>query len=198
MLLARRFSTLLIPVALFVGACSGGTPEPKLADVKAGSMPDGGEWTGVYFDKVRGFFHLVQNGGTLSGKWRREHGERWGELRGECDANLCKFSWNEYDTSLGAMTPTSSSKGKGYFLYSRPDGSNVDDRLEGQVGYEKDEVGEKISAVKQRNVPPDLDSIGSSTGASDIGGGDWDKSDEGGTPEAPSPPKKDKEPPPPL
>jgi hypothetical protein len=166
-------------------ACSGGPGAPKLADVKAGSMPSGADWTGVYFSQYLGNIHIITQGSTISGKWQRPVKDRWAEFHGEADGNLLRFTWTEY--TVGAIGPNSTHTGKGYFLYTRPEGANVDDVVDGQIGQDKDEVGDEIHGVKQRNVNPDLDSIGG-TGATDIGGGDWDKNHEGGDAEKPAPP----------
>lgn len=168
-----------------LSGCSGGPGAPKLANVKAGEMPSGGDWTGVYYSQFIGYIHLITQGSTVSGKWIRPVKDRWGELHGETDGNLLKFSYTEY--TVGAVGPNSSHSGKGYFLYTRPEGTNVDDVIDGQIGKDQDEVGDAVNAVKQRNVTPDLDSIGG-TGATDIGGGDWDKNGESGAPEKPAPP----------
>ena len=82
----------------------------------------------------------------------------------------------------------SARSGKGYLKYKRPPGDNVDDSVVGEIGRGEDEVGEPWDAVKQRNIKPDLGSIGG-TGAGDIGGGDWDGDNkEKGAPEAPKSP----------
>ena len=187
MKLSRRIFTAsaLACVAQASLACSGGAGNAKLADVKPGSMPEGGEWTGVYYSQLIGYIHLVAQGSTVTGKWQRPVKDRWAEIHGETDGNLLKFSWTEYQ--VGGVGPNTVHTGKGYFVYKHPDGKNVDDIIDGQIGQDKDEVGDAINGVKQRNVPPDLESIGG-TGASDIGGGDWDKNHEEGAPEKPAPP----------
>jgi len=175
---------LLTPVA--VVGCGGGSSAPKVAEVKAGDMPADANWTGVYFSQLYGYLHLVQEGDNINGKWIRPHKDKWGELHGTAQGDLLKFSWTEH--TVGAVGPNSSTAGKGYFKYKRPPGDNVDDTIAGEIGREQDEVGEPWDGVKQRNVKPDLDSIGG-TGAGDIGGGDWDtENKEEGSPEAPASP----------
>lgn len=171
-------------VTLTAAACSS-APEPKLATVKPGSMPEGGDWTGVYFSELIGEIHLVHENGTVNGKWERKTKERFADLRGQVDGNLLKFEWTEY--VRGGVGPNTKKSGRGYLVYKRPEGPNALDTLEGQIGRDKDEVGEPISAVRQTNRPPNLDSIGG-TDATDIGGGDWDSSSESGKPEPPAPP----------
>jgi hypothetical protein len=52
----------------------------------------------------------------------------------------------------------------------------------------KDEIGMPWDGVKQRNVKPDLSSIGGN-GAAEVGGGEWDgENSEKGKPEDPASP----------
>jgi hypothetical protein len=171
-------------------ACKGGgSSAPKVAKVKAGSMPSGASWDGVYYSPLFGYLHVVEEGSRIKGKWMRPVKGRWGELTGKLQGNLAKFEWTEYEDGL--VGPNSKKQGKGYFVYSRPAGENVDDRIDGELGHGEDEVGTAWDAIKQRNVDPDLDSIGGS-GSSEVGGGDWDSSNsESGSPEGPSEPDGD-------
>lgn len=171
---------------LTTAGCSGGGA-PKTVELTPGDMPSGASWTGVYFSELYGYLHLVQDGNAVAGKWLRPHKDKWGELHGEATGDVLRFEWTEY--TVGLVGPNSTKKGKGYFRYKRPAGDNVDDTFAGEIGRDKDEAGEPWDGVKQRNVNPDLDSIGG-TGATDVGGGDWDgENKEEGTPEAPAEPK---------
>ncbi len=176
---------LTLLVAVPMSGCSG-TEAPKVATVAPGDMPESAEWTGVYFDRWYGNFHLVQEGKAVNGKWERPQKDKWGELHGEVTGNVLRFTWTEYTrNAIGANAQRS---GKGYFVYSRPPGENVDDKMVGEIGKGQDEVGKKIDTVKQRNTPVDPSSIGG-TAPGDFSGGDWDKSGgDGGDPEPPSPP----------
>jgi hypothetical protein len=165
---------------------SGGSA--KQASVTPGDMPEGGDWTGKYFDQVYGYFHIVQEGKTISGKWERPQKDKWAEFHGEATGNLVKFTWTEY--TKGAVGQNAKREGRGYFVYKRPTGDNVDDVIEGELGRNQDEVGEKIKCVKQRNEQPDLASIGG-TQPTDFQGGDWDSGENkenGKKPESPPPP----------
>ena len=187
MLKRRVFAGICAAAALSVAGlgCGGGSSAPKLATVTPADMPEGADWTGVYFDALYGYFHIVQEGKTVPGKWERSHKDKWGELHGVATGNVLKFTWTE-DT-VGAVGPAAQRDGKGYFVYSRPAGENVDDEIAGEIGRGQDELGEKLKGVKQRLKMPDLGSIGG-TGATDIGGGDWDSDKkEEGTPEPPAP-----------
>jgi len=176
----------LLVAPLAATGCSS-TQSGKETTVQAGDMPAGGEWTGVYFSELYGYLHVVEENGKISGKWIRPTKDRWGELHGQATGDLMKFSWIEH--TIGAVGPNSNRSGKGYLKYKRPPGDNVDDQIVGEIGRGNDEVGDPWDGVKQRNVKPDLNSIGG-TGAMDIGGGDWDgENKEKGTPEGPvSPP----------
>jgi hypothetical protein len=171
------------PLAL---GCAGANGEGKTANVQAGDMPAHADWTGVYYSELYGMLHLVQKGSSVEGKWERPHKDRWGQLKGDVQGDLVRFTWSEY--VKGLTGPNSKHEGKGYFKYKRPPGDNVDDTFEGEIGRGNDEVGDPWTAIKQRNVKPDLSSIGGS-GASDVGGGDWDTDNkEKGKPESPEPP----------
>jgi len=192
MRILRRLATVAIVGALCAAplataGCSN-TPSGKSAKVQSGDMPEGAEWTGVYYSELYGYLHVVQDGNAVSGKWLRPVKDRWGEIHGSATGDVIRFSWTEH--TIGAVGPKSARSGKGYFKYKRPKGDNVDDSIVGEIGVGNDEVGEPWDAVKQRNVQPDLGSIGG-TGATDVGGGDWDSENkEKGTPEPPQEPPK--------
>jgi hypothetical protein len=99
-----------------------------------------------------------RSGDQHFGKWKRTDGSAWGELNGPVQGNVLHFEWTEH--KIGLVGPSSTSKGKGYFVYKRPPGENVDDTLEGEWGLDTDEAGNKWDCVKQRHVTPDLKSIG--------------------------------------
>jgi hypothetical protein len=165
--------------------CSSGVAG-KTAKIQSGDMPEGADWTGVYYSELYGHLHVVQDGTAVSGKWIRPVKDRWGEIHGTVTGDVARFSWTEH--TIGAVGPNSTKAGKGYFKYKRPPGDNVDDTIVGEIGVGGDEVGQPWDAIKQRNQLPDLASIGG-TGSTDIGGGDWDsQGKEKGEPEAPAPP----------
>lgn len=149
-------------------ACSG-AQGPKSANVTAGDMPAGGDWSGVYYSELFGFLHLIKEGNSVTGKWIRPGKDKWGELNGTATGNLIRFSWVEY--VVGSVGPGTKREGRGYLRYVHPEGENVDDQLLGEVGPGMDEVGTIWDAIKQRNVLPDLSSIGG--GGNEVGG-DWD------------------------
>lgn len=173
MRIVRKFSMLAVAAAsslAFVAGCAE-APQPKVANVQPGDLPAGATWTGVYFNELYGMLHLVHTGSTIQGKWQRTDGSAWGELHGEVTGNVFRFEWAEY--KVGFVGAAGTTKGKGHFVYKRPAGDNVDDRLEGGWGLNQDETGNPWNCIKQRNKQPDLKSIG---GTVEVGGatGDWE------------------------
>ncbi len=181
--------TLLLATTCATG-CGESKMKAKTASVEAGAMPDGGDWDGVYYDMLFGNLHMEASGNLIKGKWQRPRKGQWGQLTGNIDGNLLRFDWEEFVDGL--VGPNSRKKGKGYFVYKRPEGDNVDDFIEGEIGRGEDEVGIEWRAIKQRNVKQDLDSIGGS-GAGEIRGGDWDSDnkEKNQEPEAPKEPDSD-------
>jgi hypothetical protein len=182
---AVTVAALAMSTAVLAG-CGDGKPSAKFASAKAADMPPDGDWTGVWYSPLYGYLHLVSEGNTVSGKWMRPVKDRWGEMHGEATGDLYKFVWKEY--TVGAVGPNATKEGRGYFKYVRPEGDNVDDTIVGEIGRDEDETGSPWDAVNQRNMKPDLASIGGS-GATDIGGGDWDSENQESTePEPPAEP----------
>jgi hypothetical protein len=178
---------LWAPLTSLVG-CGNGT-EAKVANVKSGDMPAGTKWDGVYFSELYGFLHLKMAGSHLKGRWERPHKDKWGEIDGDVEGDLFKYTWSEY--TRGLVGPNAKRNGKGYFKYKRPAGATDEkqDTIVGERGEGEDEVGAPWDAIKQYNIPPNPDSIVGS-GASDVGGGDWDTdSKEKGKPEGPASPR---------
>ncbi len=176
----------LVGTPLSTMGCAGGPGSGRTTNVKAGEMPQDGTWTGVWYSELYGYLHLVQDGNAVKGKWIRPHRDKWGEIDGEADGDLIKFKWSEHVIDL--VGPNATKSGRGYFKYKRPAGDNVDDTFSGEIGFEKDEVGYPWEGVKQRNVKPDLSSIGGN-GANEVGGGEWDTDNaEKGKPEEPASP----------
>ena len=190
MTVLRKLCTVALAGGLLgaVPACDGSSA-PKVAQVKAGDMPAGAKWDGVYYSEFYGFLHIKAKGSHISGRWERPHKDKWGQIDGDVEGDLFKFTWSEY--TRGLVGPNAKRTGKGYFKYLRPAGAtdSKQDNIVGEIGYGEDETGSKWEAIKQFNIPPDPDSIVGS-GASDVGGGDWDTdSKEKGKPEGPANPR---------
>jgi len=151
--------------------CGPAAKKAKTANVQPGAMPANGSWEGVWYSPLYGHLHMLPDGNLVNARWQRPLKGRWGKLQGNADGNLLRFDWVEYVDGL--IGPNSKKSGKGYFVYVRPEGENVDDMLKGEIGRGENEVGDEWSAVRQRNVKQDIESIGG-VGVSEIGGGDWD------------------------
>ena len=171
-----RFSRLLLgvalsaPVALGVVAC-GGEPEVKHATVKAGEMPAGGEWQGVYFSPLYGYLHIVADGKAVNGAWRTAAGDAFGELHGETDGNVLKYEWKE--RRIGAVGADAVKKGHGYFVYMIPKEGEAHE-IKGEWGLGDNEAGNSWQAVKQKNMPPDIKSVQPDEYEGRVTGGGWD------------------------
>ena len=150
---------VLLALSTVLPGCQG-TEGAKRAQVKAGTMPDGESFTGVYFHPVYGDLHLVEDGSNVFGKWMRADHSRWGEMQGAKDGNLLHFTWKEH--TIGLVGAGAESKGKGYFVYKM--GENVAE-LDGQFGLNDDETGADWHNVKQQRKSPDLKSIPGDTDA---------------------------------
>jgi hypothetical protein len=144
------------PLALVAGC--GGEQKPGTVIPKPGEMPEGGSWTGVFFNSQFGMLHMQETSEKIVGKWKTAEGSAWGELNGEVHGNVVRFEWTEH--KIGLVGPSATSHGKGFFVYKRPTGENVDDALDGEWGLNNAETGNKWDCVKQRNMKPDLASIG--------------------------------------
>ncbi|HEX2869754.1 MAG TPA: hypothetical protein VHP33_00835 [Polyangiaceae bacterium] len=107
-LLARCLGCLLL-----LSAVSCGTPSASAASQpKAGRMPGGAHWRGVY----QGPYHIVLNiwtqGNRAQGNWRVV-GDREGVFTGTVRGNLLVLDWSERELK-GKETWA----GRGYFVYS--------------------------------------------------------------------------------
>lgn len=153
-------SVLLTSVALALPAalCDCGPQHATKTEVKPGNMPSGATWDGVYFNPVWGYLHLQTEGSNFNGRWKRADESAWGEMHGTVTGDVARFEWVEH--KIGLVGPSATSKGKGYFRYTRPEGDNVDDRLAGVWGFDDADVGGgEWDAIKQRNMKPDVKSI---------------------------------------
>lgn len=165
--------SLALPMA--ASGC-GGPEEPKVvrAKIKPGNMPTDGKWRGVYYDPIFGFLHLEKEGANVSGAWRTEAGDKWGEMHGKVEGNVYRFEWSEH--RIGMFGPSATTRGKGYFVYVVPKGDNVDHQLDGEWGLGESDAGYDWKAIKQRNMQPNLESVVPDENQTAIEGGDWDGS----------------------
>lgn len=140
-----------------LAGCGGSAPPPTHAMVKAGDLPEGGDWTGVFYSPLYGHLHLIKEGTSVSGRWRTTAGDKWGELHGEVTGDLLKFDWVEH--KIGLVGPGATSEGRGYFKYVVPPGENVNHEIRGEWGLGRSEVGTRWEAIRQRNMLPDFKAV---------------------------------------
>jgi hypothetical protein len=135
-------------------AC-GGAGDAHMAKIKPDNMPEGQEWTGVYFNPVFGYLHMIQNDNNIVGKWKRADSSAWGEMSGVATGNVVHFTWKEH--KYGLVGPAAEAKGKGYFVFKM--NSDKIGELDGEYGLDDDETGGQWHNVKQVNKKADLNSI---------------------------------------
>ncbi len=170
----RVFGAVVISCALACAssslvACGGGN-DAHSANIKPDNMPEGQEWTGVYFNPVFGYLHLIQNDNNIVAKWKRADSSAWGEMSGVATGNVVHFTWKEH--KYGLVGPAAESRGKGYFVYKM--GAEKIAELDGQFGVDSDETGADWHNVKQVRMTPDLNSIkGDSTVAQPASKDSW-------------------------
>ncbi len=167
---------------LAIGLVAGGTvacssePPPKMATVKAADMPEGESWDGVYFHPVFGYLHLLDNGTSVEGKWKRSDQSKWGEITGTKVGNVVHFAWKEH--TYGLVGPAAETHGKGVFVYGVEEvNGHKTGKLAGQFGMMEDEVGSTWDCTKQVGMKPKPDTITgdqSATGAP-AAAGRWDE-----------------------
>jgi len=155
--LSRALVLVALGAPLVATMGCGNGEDPKVAQVKAGDMPAGGDWTGVYYSQLYGSLHLVVQGGSASGKWRTSAGDKWGELHGTVTGDLLKYDWEEH--TIGMVGPSATTKGKGYFKYKLPKVEGDEHIIVGEWGLGDSETGQKWEAIRQRNVVPEPDSV---------------------------------------
>ena len=149
-----------------------------MAMVQPGSMPEGGDWAGVYYSQLYGYLHILADGGSANGAWRTTAGDQYGEMSGEIDGDLFRYGWTE--RRIGAVGADANRKGKGYFKYTVPKEGEAH-VIKGEWGLGDSDSGNPWEAVKQKNMPPNLNSVrpdeieGRVTGA-----GGWDEGEGSG------------------
>ena len=154
---AASLSAALFSTVVGLGSLGCKPPPPTTASVKAGDLPAGGDWSGVFYSPLYGYLHLVVQGNVVSGKWRTTNGDKWGELHGEVTGDLLKYQWLEH--RIGMIGPGSTTEGRGYFKYFVPADENANHEIKGEWGLDKTEIGNPWVAVRQRNMLPDPNSV---------------------------------------
>lgn len=165
-----RFGVLF---ALVCVGCGPSTPE-----IKAGNMPDGGNFSGVYFSPQYGTMNLIQNGNAVIGEYNHEM--RSGKIQGEVQGDLLRFEWNEAKAMVSNRAQES--RGRGYFRYV-VDSANGDHVLKGEWGLGDQEVGGgPWNAYKAKGKEPKLseETSGGEGEGEEESGSDTEGSDEEG------------------
>lgn len=169
-------TALVAPTALNLAAC-GPSNEAKHAQIKAGEMPAGAEWKGVYYSPVYGYLHLLVDGKTAQGAWRTGGGDAYGELQGEVDGNVLRYTWTQH--KIGMVGKEATSSGKGYFKYTVPKEGEAH-HIGGEWGLGDSDAGNGWEAVKQTNMQPNPDSVKPDEIEGKVNAGGWDDENKGG------------------
>ncbi len=135
--------------------------------LSAGPMPEGGQWSGVYFSPQYGEMNMIQNGSAVVGEYKQEM--RSGKIQGEAEGDVLRFEWVE-NKAMVSNRPTET-RGHGYFRY-KVDKGNGDQVLTGEWGLgESNAGGGPWNAYKQKNKEPHLSSEHRSSGSESSGSG---------------------------
>jgi hypothetical protein len=154
---ASLVAVLALGCALFMSACGGAKPA-----LRAGDMPPGGSFTGVWFSPQYGEMHMEQNGATVIGRYEKE--EKKGRIQGTVEGDLMRFEWTQQREMIVGR-PTES-KGHGYFRVMM-DETEKAWKLEGEWGNDDAETGGgPWTAIRARNRRPQLGDGGGSGGES--------------------------------
>jgi hypothetical protein len=172
-------TALVVPTALTaltLAAC-GPSSDVKHAQIKAGEMPAGADWKGVYYSPVYGYLHIVTDGKTVQGAWRTGGGDAYGELQGEIDGDILRYTWTQH--KIGMVGKEAESSGKGYFRYTIPKEGEAH-KIAGEWGLGDSDAGNGWEAIKQTNMQPNLDSVKPDEIEGKVNAGGWDSDDKGG------------------
>jgi hypothetical protein len=170
------FSLAICAAAASVG-CGPGSGDVKHASLKAGALPAGEEWNGVYYSTEFGYLHLVSDNKSANGAWRTTAGDAWGEMSGECDGDLLRYQWTE--RKIGAVGADATKKGHGYFRYTKPKPDEAA-KIVGEWGLGESDAGAPWEGVKQIRMEPKPESVRPDEveGHTNVGG--WDDNDSKG------------------
>ena len=167
---------LVVPSALSLAACGPNT-DVKHAQIKAGELPAGASWQGVYYSPVYGYLHVRVDGKTAQGAWRTGGGDAYGERQGEVDGDVLRYTWTQH--KIGQVGGAATSSGKGYFKYSIPK-EGESHKIAGEWGLGDADAGNAWEAVKQTNMQPNPNSVKPDEIEGKVNAGGWDDDDKGG------------------
>jgi hypothetical protein len=136
-----------IALALLLGVIlgCGGSQKPK-----AGPLPEGATFYGVWQSPQYGNMHMCQSGKQVIGDYVKH--ERAGRIQGDIDGDLLIFQWEDR-RELVAGKPQIR-RGRGYFRIQI--GEDGDQYVKGEWGMDDDlSGGGPWNAVKLRRGQPD-------------------------------------------
>jgi hypothetical protein len=136
-----------IALALLLGGIlgCGGSQKPK-----AGPLPEGATFYGVWQSPQYGNMHLCQSGGQVIGDYVKH--ERGGRIQGDLDGDLLIFQWEDRRELVSGKPQIR--RGRGYFRIEI--GEDGDTYVKGEWGMDDAlSGGGPWNAVKLRRGQPD-------------------------------------------
>ncbi len=171
-----RLSSTWIPTLAFALACGGGS-----ANIRIGTMPDGGTYNGVWQSPQYGNMHMCQAGAQIVGDFEKD--ERRGRIQGTIQGDVLRFQWEERRELVGGVPQVT--RGRGYFRLEI--GQDGDQYFRGEWGIDDAETGGgpwNGAKLRRRRPTRCSDSGTTNNGGGDNydDGGDYDDGDydEGG------------------
>ena len=135
----------VVGLLLLSFSCGGGSQKGK-----AGPMPTGGSYYGVWMSPQYGKLQLCAQGGTAHGYFEKD--ERHGKVEGTIRGNQFSFRWEE-EREFVVGRPTVM-RGRGYFRYQI--GDDGDHYFTGRWGTDDDDSnGGEWNGVKLRRKEPE-------------------------------------------
>ena len=136
-----------IALALLLGVIfgCGGSQKPK-----AGPLPEGATFYGVWQSPQYGNMHMCQSGKQVIGDYIKN--ERAGRIQGDVDGDLLIFQWEDRRELVSGKPQIR--RGRGYFRIQI--GEDGDQYVQGEWGMDDDlSGGGPWNAVKLRRGQPD-------------------------------------------
>jgi hypothetical protein len=135
-----------IALALLLGVIlgCGGSQKPK-----AGSLPQGATFYGVWQSPQYGNMHLCQSGKQVIGDYVKH--ERVGRIQGDVEGDLLVFQWEDRRELVSGKPQVR--RGRGYFRIEI--GEDGDHYVKGEWGMDDLTGGGPWNAVKLRRGQPD-------------------------------------------
>ncbi|MEZ4311426.1 MAG: hypothetical protein R3F14_25605 [Polyangiaceae bacterium] len=159
---------LTVPV---VAGCGPSTPDAKTANVRRERHARGRRVDQRLLQRTLRLLARRQDD-AISGKWIRPHKDKWGEVNGQVTGDLMKFRV-EGAHRRPRRPQRDALRPRLLQCKAPPRATTSTIEIAGEIGRGAKQVGDRWNAIKQRNVKPDLASIGGG-GPGEIGGGDWD------------------------